>query len=160
MELSVILLTLFPGTHSGQASGTHSRKLGRPQSLSTYGSGCCCWVIQLCLTPWDTMDCSTPCFPVLYYPPEFAQTHVYWVNIAIQPSHPLSPPSPPTLNLSQHHSLFQWVCSLHQVAKVLELQRQSFLWIFRVDFLQDWLVWSPCHPRDFQEKCYYQVKNG
>ena len=65
----------------------------------------------------------------------------------------LSSPSPPTFNLSQHQGLFQWVSSSHQVAKVLEfqLQHQSFQWIFRTDFLQDWLVWSPCSPRDSQE---------
>ena len=51
----------------------------------------------------------------------------------------------------QHQGLFQWVSSLHQVAKVLELQRQSFQWLFRVDFLWDWLVWSPCCPGDSQE---------
>ena len=69
------------------------------------------------------------------------------------PSYPLSSPSPPTFNLSQHQSLFQWVSSLHQEAKVLELQlqHQSFQWIFRVDFLQDWLVGSPCSPKDSQE---------
>ena len=68
---------------------------------------------------------------------EFAQTHVYWVGGAIQPFHLLSPPSPPALNLSQHQSLFQWVNTLHQVAKVLEFQfrHQSFQWIFRVNFL-------------------------
>ena len=63
-----------------------------------------------------------------------------------QPSHPLLSPSPPALNLSQHQGLFQWVSSSHQVTKVLEfqLQHQSFQWIFRTDFLQDWWVWSPC----------------
>ena len=57
--------------------------------------------------------------------------------MSIEPSHPLSSPSPPALNLSQHQSLFQWVSSLHQVAKVLELQlqHQSFQWIFKTDFL-------------------------
>ena len=81
-----------------------------------------------------------------HYLLEFSQTHVYWAGDAIQPSHPLSLPSPPALNLSQHQGLFQWVISLHQVAKSLELQlqHQSFQWIFRVDFLWDWLVWSPC----------------
>ena len=54
------------------------------------------------------MDCSTPGFPVLHYLPKFAQTHVHWVGDAIQPSHPLLPPSP-ALNLSQHQGLFQWV---------------------------------------------------
>ena len=57
------------------------------------------------------MDCSTPGFPVLHYLPEFAQTHVHWVGDAIQPSHPLSSPSPPALSLSQHQGLFQWVSS-------------------------------------------------
>ena len=84
---------------------------------------------------------------------EFAQTHVHWVSDAIQPSHPLSSPSSPAFNFSQHQGLFKWVSSLHQVTKVLEfqLQHQSFQWIFRVDFLQEWLVWSPCSPRDSQE---------
>ena len=81
-----------------------------------------------------------------HYLLECSQTHVYWAGDAIQPSHPLSSPSPPTFNLSQHQDLFQWVISLHQVAKSLELQlqHQSFQWIFRADFLWDWLVWSPC----------------
>ena len=66
--------------------------------------------------------------------------------------HPLSPASP-ALNLSQHHGLFQWVSSLHHVAEVLEFQLQyQFLhWIFRVDFLSDWLAWSHCRPKDSQE---------
>ena len=69
--------------------------------------------------------------------PESTQTHVHWVSDAIQPSHPLSSPSPPVLNLSQHQGLFQWVSSLHQVAKVLEfqLQHQSFQWTPRTDYL-------------------------
>ena len=62
-------------------------------------------------------------------------THVHQVSDAIQPSHPLSYPSPPALNLSQHQGLFQWVSSSHQVAKGLVLQHQSFQWIFRTDFL-------------------------
>ena len=95
--------------------------------------GCCCSVAQLCLTLFDPMDCSMPGFPVLHHLPEFAQTHVYWVDVAIQPSNPLSSPSPPALNLSQHQGLFQWLGSSHQVAKVLELhlQHQSFQWIFQ-----------------------------
>ena len=86
-------------------------------------------------------DCGTPGFPVLHYLPQFAQTHVHWVSDTIQSSHPLFPPSPPALNLSQNWGLFQWVNSSHQVAKVLELQlqHQSFQWIFRVGFLCiDW----------------------
>ena len=66
-----------------------------------------------------SMDCSTPGFPVLHHLQELAQTHVHWVRDAIQPSHPLSSPSPPAFYLSQHQGLFQWVDSLHQVAKVL-----------------------------------------
>ena len=112
-------------------------------------------VAQLCQTLCDPMDCSTPGFPVRHPLPGLTQTHVYWVSDAIQPFHPLSSPSPPAFNLSQHQGLFQWVSSLHQVVKVLELQlqlqHQSFQWIFRTDFLQDWLVWSPCSPRDSQE---------
>ena len=71
----------------------------------------------------------------------------------IQTSHPLSSPSPPAFNLSQHQGLFQGVNSSHQVAKILELQlqHQYFQGIIRTDFLQDWLVWSPCSPRDPQE---------
>ena len=81
-------------------------------------------VSQLCLTLCDPIDCSTPSLPVHHQLPEFTQTHVHWVGDAIQPSHPLSSPSPPTFTLSQHQSLFKWVSSLHQVAKVLEFQLQ------------------------------------
>ena len=71
----------------------------------------------------------------------------------IQPSYPLSSPSPLAFNLSLYQGLFQWVSSSHQVDKVLELQLQheSLQWIFRIDFLWDWLVWSLYHPRDSQE---------
>ena len=77
-----------------------------------------------------------PGLPVLHHLPEFAQAHAHWVSDAIQPSHPLLPPSP-ALNLFQHQCLFQWVSSSHQEAKVLELQfqHQSFHWVFRVYFL-------------------------
>ena len=110
-------------------------------------------VAQSCLTLCDSMDFSTPGLPVYHQLPELPQTHVHGVSDAIQPSHLLSSPFPPASNLSQHQSLFKWVSSLHQVAKVLQfqLQHQSFLWIFRVDFLQDWLVWSPCSPSNSQE---------
>ena len=83
----------------------------------------------------DPMNCSTPGLSVHCQLLEFI--HILWVGDAIQPSHPLSSPSPAAFNLSQHQGLFQWVSSLHQVAKVLELQlqHQSFQWTFRVDFL-------------------------
>ena len=83
-------------------------------------------VIQLCLTLCDPMDCNTPDFPVYEQLPELTQTHVHQVSDATQPSYPLSSPSPPTFNLSQHQGLFKLVSSSHQVAKVLELQHQSF----------------------------------
>ena len=94
-------------------------------------------VAQTCLTLCDPMDCSMPGLPVHHQLLEFAQTHVHQVSDAIQPSHPLSSPFPPAFNLSQHQGLFQWVSSPHQVVKVLELQlqHQSFQWIFRTDFL-------------------------
>ena len=94
-------------------------------------------VAQSCLTLCDPMDRSTPGLPVHYQFPEFTQIHVHWISDAIQPSHPLSSPCPPALNLSQHQGLFKWVSSSHHVAKVLEfqLQHQSFQWIFRTDFL-------------------------
>ena len=76
-------------------------------------------VKSLCPALCNPMDCSTPGLHVLRYLPELAQTHVHWVSDAIQPSHPLSSPSPPALNLSQYQGLFQWVGSSHQVAKVL-----------------------------------------
>ena len=84
----------------------------------------------------DPMDGSMPGFSVHHQLPELAQIHVHRVGDAIQPSHPLSSSSP-TFNLSQHQGLFQWVSSLHQVAKVLDLQLQdqSFQWILRTDFL-------------------------
>ena len=113
----------------------------------------CCSVAQLCPTFCNPMDCSMLGFPVLRYLPELAQTQVHSISDAIQPSCSLSSPSPPAFNLSQHQSLFQWVSSLHQMAKRLELhfQHQSFQWIFRVDCLEDWLIWSPCCSRDTQE---------
>ena len=75
-------------------------------------------------TLWDPMNCSMPSLPVQHQLPESIQTHVHWVSDAIQPSHPLSSPSHPALNHPQHQSLFQWVSSSHQVAKVLEFQLQ------------------------------------
>ena len=94
-------------------------------------------VTQSCLTLCDPMDCSTPGLPVHHQLPEFTQTHVHCVGDAIQPSHPLSSPSPPTFNLSQYQGLFRWVSSSHQVTKVLEfqLQHQSFQWTPRTDLL-------------------------
>ena len=109
--------------------------------------------LPLLLFSCNPMDCHTPGFPVFYYLPQFAQTHLDWVSYAIQQSHPLWPNSPLTSILSQHQSIFQWVDSLYQVTKVSDLQlwHQSFQRIFRVDFLEDWLVWFPCCSRGSQE---------
>ena len=105
--------------------------------LFSKNRGCCCSVTKSCPTLWDPVDHSTPGSPVLHCLLEFAQTRVHWVGDAIQPAHPLSSPSPPALNLSQHQGLFQWVNSSHEVAKVLDfqLQHQSFQWTPRTDLL-------------------------
>ena len=94
-------------------------------------------VAQSCPTPWNPMNHSSPGLPVHHQLPEFTQTHAHWVGDTIQPSHPLSSPSPPAPDPSQHQGLFQWVNSLHEVAKVLEfqLQHQSFQWTPRTDLL-------------------------
>ena len=87
------------------------------------------------------MDCSTPGFPVHHQLPELAQTHVHQVDDVIPPSHPLSSPSTPAFNLSQHQDLFKWVSSSHQVAKLWEfqLQHQSFQWTpGLISFRMDW----------------------
>ena len=81
-------------------------------------------VAQSCLTLCDPMNHSTPGLPVHHQLPEFTQTHVHRVSDAIQSCHPLSSPSPPAPEPSQHQSLFQWVNSSHDVAKVLEFQLQ------------------------------------
>ena len=93
---------------------------------------CYCWflisyclsssVAQSCPTLSDPMNCSTPGFSVHHQLPEFTQTHEHRVDDAIQPSHPLSSLSSPAPSPSQHQSLFQWVNSSHEVAKVLEFQ--------------------------------------
>ena len=111
------------------------------------------WIVDRCFTVWDMslssvwssvvptlcnpINHSTPGLPVYHQLLEFTQTHVHRVGNAIQPSHPLSSPFPPAPNPSQHQSLFQWVNSSHEVAKVLEFQPQhhSFQWTPRTDLL-------------------------
>ena len=94
-------------------------------------------VSQSCPTLCDPMNHSTPGLPVHHQLPEFTQIHVHWVGDAIQPAYPLSSPSPPASNPSQHQSLFQWVNSSHEEAKVLAFQlwHQSFQWTPRTDLL-------------------------
>ena len=110
-------------------------------------------VAQSCPTLHDPMNCSTPGLPVHHQLSQFTQTHIHQVSDAMQPSHPLSSPSPPAPNPSQHQSLFQWVNSSHEVAKVLgfQLQHHSFQRNPRADLLRNGLVGSPCSPRDSQE---------
>ena len=110
-------------------------------------------VAQLCLTLCNPMNCSTPGLRVHHQLPDFTQTHIHWVSDAIQPSHPLSSPSPPAPNPSQHQSLFQWVNSSYDMAKILEfqLQHHSLQRNPRADLLQNGLLGSPCSPRDSQE---------
>ena len=105
--------------------------------------------VRLFGTPWTTAHrhpCPSP-------PPRVHPNPCPLSRWCHPPSHPLSFPSPPALNLSQHQGLFQWVSSLHQVTKVLEfqLQHQSFQWIFRTDFLNDGLIGSPYSSRDSQD---------
>ena len=93
-------------------------------------------VAQSCLTLYDPMNRSTPGLPVHRQLPQFTQTQVHCVGDAIQPSHPLSSPSPAP-NPSRHQGLFQWVNSSHEVARVLEFQpqHQYFQWMPRTDLL-------------------------
>ena len=112
-------------------------------------SSCCCPVAQSYLIVCDPMHASLPC-PSLS--PRVCSNSCplsEWCHPAISSSAAPSPAS----NLSHHQGVFEWVSSLHQVAKVLELQlqHQSFRWIFRLDFLFDWLIGSPCNPRDSQD---------
>ena len=93
---------------------------------------CCCSVTQSCPTLWDPMDCSPPGISGPEHLLEFAQVHAHHLADAIQPSHPLTPSYPSALNLSQHRGLFQRADCLHQMTRILELQHQSFQWVFRV----------------------------
>ena len=99
-------------------------------------------VAQSCLTLCDPMDCSTPGLPVHHQLLEFTQTHVHCVGDAIQPSHPLSSPFPPALNLSQHQGLFKWVSFSYQVAKYSSFSfniSPSNEYSELISFRNDWL---------------------
>ena len=131
-----------------QITNTHNIKILHSICQVQFSS-----VAQSCPTLCDPMNHSTPGLPVHHQLPEFTQTHVHRVGDAMQPSHPLSSPSPPAPNPSQHQGIFQWVNSLNEVAKVLEFQfqHQSFQWTPRTDLLYYGLVGFPCSPRDSQE---------
>ena len=136
---NVIKIQICMRRFLGSLWSTCSVQFSSVQSLSR---------VQLFAIPW-----MAACHPVHHQLQEFTQTRIYRVGDAIQPSHPLSSPSPPAPNPSQHQGLFQWLNSSHQVAKVLEfqLQHQSFQRTPRTDLLWDGLVGSPCSPRDSQE---------
>ena len=129
--ISKVLPCLFFLSHILQTSPIHpwNFTLSSVQLLSC---------VQLC----NPIDCSMPDFPVHHQLLELTQTHVHRVDDAIQPSHPLSSPSPSAFILSQHRGLFQWVSSWHQVAKVLEFQLQispSNEYSGLISFRMDWL---------------------
>ena len=149
MSISIILLIVWFNIISSWRDRFSFRTYYRNEMLSNNGTpkkkrsmmvkqlGCCfCYSVpKLGLTLCHSMVCRTPVFPALHYLPEFAQTHVHWVGDAtyLILCHPLL-----CFPLSfQLRGLFQWVGFLHQVVKILELQLQpqSFQWIFRVDFL-------------------------
>ena len=137
---SLNAITDFWMLNQSYISGTNYTWLSSVQLLS---------YVWLFATPWTAAGQAS--LLINQQLPEFTQIHVHWVGDAVQPSHPLSSPSPPALNLSQH--LFKWVSSLDQVAKILELrlQHQSFQWTPRTDLSKDGLFGSPCSPRDSQE---------
>ena len=102
-------------TRDGKSERWHSRNQRAKMDGNQVSS-----VAQSCLTLCDPMNCSTPGLPVHHKLPEFTQTHIHWFGDVIQPFYSLSSPSPSALNPPQHQSLFQWVNSSHQVAKVLK----------------------------------------
>ena len=110
-------------------------------------------VAQSCLILCDPMDCSTPGLPIHHQLLELAQIHVRQVSDAIQPSHPLSSPSPPAVNLPLTSGSFPMSQFFASNSRLLEfqLQQRSFQWTSRINFLWDSLVWSPCSPSYFQE---------
>ena len=110
----------------------HLSSFQRGTSLVQFSS-----VAQSCRTLCDPINLNMPVFPVHHQLLESTQTNAHCVGDAIQPSHPLSSPSPPALNLSQHQGLFKWVSSSHQVAKILEfqLQHQALQWTPRTNLL-------------------------
>ena len=118
-----------PPLDSGLKPWKHSTEV-----LISFSVQFSCSVVFDSLQPHELQHTRPPCPSPT---PEFTQTHVHQVSDAIQPSHPLSSPSPPAFNPSQHQGLFKWVSSLHEVVKVLEfqLQHQSFQWIPRTDLL-------------------------
>ena len=144
--LLLFLMLLFYGIN-------HFLLLFSLHQVTYYTSRCCCFsVTQSCLTlqPHGLQHAKPSCpSPSPGVSPSSCSLH----SDAVQLSHPLMPSSPSAFDLSQHQGIFQWVVCLHQMTKILELQfqHQSIQWVFRVNFLQTWQVWSSCCPRNSQE---------
>ena len=141
----------------GLSLASHLRNFGKPEHQNAFFMPSFFYTAQFSrsvvsdtLWPHGLQRARLSCSSLI---PKLAQTHILQVTDAIQPSHPLSSPSPPAFNLSQNRGFFKWNSSSHRVAKVLEfqLQHQSFQWIFRTDFFKDGLVGSPCCPKESQE---------
>ena len=134
-HIFLLMAKLFSKENSGSVLFPHPTSW--PFISHTWISQSVSSVAQSCPTLCHPMNRSTPGLPVHHQLPESTQTHVHRVDDAIQPPNPLSSPSPPALNLSQHQGLFKWVSSSHQAAKVLEfqLQHQPFQWTPRTDLL-------------------------
>ena len=135
---------LETGSHQGQGHFSVSAQSFTCFSLCSHHSFSSVQfssVAQSCPTLCDPMNRSTPGPPVHHQLPEFTQTHAHQVGDAIQPSHPLSSPSPPASNPSQYQGLFQWVNSLHEVAKVLGVSASASVLLMNT---QDWshLGWT------------------
>ena len=108
---------------------------------------------QLCPTLFDPRDCSTPGLPVHHQLPEFTQTHVLWLGDAIQPSHPLSSPSPPAFNLSQHQGFFPMSQFFTSGGQSIGVSASTSVLPMNIQdwFPLGWIGWIPCSPRDSQE---------
>ena len=118
LEMNIILWLASQGSQSNEGDWMKNHIHNHIQAISFS------LVALSCPTLCNPMNRSTLGLSVHHQLPEFTQTCVHWIGDAIQPSHPVSSPSPPALNLSQHHDLFKWVSSSHQVTKVLEFQLQ------------------------------------
>ena len=103
-------------------------------SVLLWKTCCYCSVTQSCPTLCDPMDCSMPGFPVHHQLLDLAQTYVHWVGDVIQPSHPLSAPSPPAFNLAQHQGLFSWKFFASGGFSISPSNEYSGLISFRMDW--------------------------
>ena len=136
LEMNIILWLASQGSQSNEGDWMKNHIHNHIQAISFS------LVAQSCPTLCNPMNRSTLGLSVHHQLPEFTQTCVHWIGDAIQPSHPVSSPSPPALNLSQHHDLFKWVSSSHQVTKywgfsfkISPINEKPGLVSFRMDWL-------------------------